>query len=105
MNISNSPVLLRAVAPTVAVMNNGPRKGGHQDTVKRLKELPSLKALYQLHRNAETAGDQNAAVDFIANPEEQPDSAYMIMASVDTVSHAFTVTNERTGASNTYPFK
>jgi competence protein ComEC len=105
MNISNSPVLLRAVAPTVAVMNNGPRKGGHPDTVKRLKELPSLKALYQLHRNAETAGDQNAAVDFIANPEEQPDSGYMIAASVNAASHAFTVTNERTGASNSYPFK
>ena len=35
-------------------MINGPRKGGHPDTVKWLRETPSFKALYQLHRNVQT---------------------------------------------------
>ena len=105
MNISNNPVLLRTVRPTVAIMDNGPHKGGHPDTVERLKTVSSLKALYQLHRNVESAGGQNSAAEFIANPEEKPDAAYMIMVSVDPSKHAFTVTNERTGASKSFSFK
>jgi len=105
MNISNNPVLLRAISPTVAVMDNGPRKGGHPDTVKRLKEIPSLKALYQLHRNAETGEDQNTPVDFIANPDERPDHAYMVSVSVDPTKNVFTVTNERTGSTSSYTFR
>ncbi|MGH9822182.1 MAG: ComEC/Rec2 family competence protein [Blastocatellia bacterium] len=105
MNISNNPVLLRTVQPTVAVMDNGPHKGGHPDTVERLKAVRSLKALYQLHRNVESAAGQNSEAEFIANPEEKPDAAYMIMVSVDPVKHAFAVANERTGAINSFPFK
>ncbi len=39
---SNNPVLLATLKPTVAVMNNGPRKGGAAETFQRLKALPSL---------------------------------------------------------------
>ncbi|HEY6331239.1 MAG TPA: MBL fold metallo-hydrolase [Blastocatellia bacterium] len=105
MNISNNPVLLRAITPTVAVMNNGPRKGGHPDTVSRLKEIPSLKAIYQLHRNVESSSSQNVAEEFIANPDEQPDSAYAITTSVDPDKKVFTITNERTGATASFSFK
>ncbi|MGH9764586.1 MAG: ComEC/Rec2 family competence protein, partial [Blastocatellia bacterium] len=105
MNISNNPVLLQTVRPTVAIMDNGPHKGGHPDTVERLKAVTSLKALYQLHRNVESEAGQNSAAEFIANPEEEPDAAYMIMVSVDPSKHAFNVTNERTGASESFWFK
>jgi competence protein ComEC len=105
MNISNNPALLRSVRPTVAIMNNGPRKGGHPDTVKWLQELPSLKALYQVHRNVASAAEQNAPVAFIANLEEQPDAGHMITVSVDSGKRAFTVTNGRTRESKSYPFK
>jgi competence protein ComEC len=105
MNISNNPVLLHTVRPTVAVMDNGPHKGGHPDTVGRLQSMPSLKALYQLHRNVESTAAQNAPPEFIANIDEQPDAAYMVTVWVDAVRHVFTVTNERTGVANGYPFK
>jgi competence protein ComEC len=105
MNISNNPVLLHTVRPTVAVMDNGPHKGGHPDTVARLQSMPSLKALYQLHRNVESTAAQNAAPEFIANIDEQPDAAYMVTVSVDAARHVFSVINERTGVAASYPFK
>lgn len=104
-NVNNNPALLRSLSPTVALMINGPRKGGHPDTIKWLRELPSLKALYQLHRNIETSAEQNSPAEFIANLEEQPDAAHMITVSVDAKKGAFTVTNGRTKKSSSYQFK
>jgi competence protein ComEC len=104
-NSSNNPLLLRGVKPTVAIMNNGPRKGGHPDTVKWLRELPSLKALWQVHRNVASTVEQNAPADFIANLEEQNDSAHMIRVTVDAAKKSFSVTNARNGKSESYSIK
>lgn len=104
-NFSNDPVLLQSIRPTVAIMNNGPKKGGHPDTVRWLQALPSLKALYQLHRNVESGAEQNAPPAFIANLDEQPDMAYMITVAVDETKRTFTVTNGRTKESRSYPLK
>ncbi|HZS05783.1 MAG TPA: MBL fold metallo-hydrolase [Blastocatellia bacterium] len=102
LNTSNNLVLLRSVRPTVAIMNNGPRKGGHPDTVKALRELSSLKDLYQLHRNVTTTEEQNTTAEFIANLDEQPDEAHLITVSVDDAKRTFTVTNARTQKSKSY---
>jgi len=104
-NINNNPVLLRSLRPTVAVMINGPQKGGHPDTIKWLREMPSSKALYQLHRNVQISTEQNTPAEFIANLDEQPDAAMTISVSVDSTKRTFTVTNGRTKESRTYPFK
>lgn len=104
-NASNNPRLLRSLRPTVAVMINGPRKGGHPDTIRWLRETPSFKALYQLHRNVQATAEQNTPVDFIANLDEQPDTAKMIVVSVDAAKRTFTVTNGRTNNSHGYAFK
>jgi beta-lactamase superfamily II metal-dependent hydrolase len=102
---SNNPRLLRSLRPTVAVMINGPRKGGHPDTIRWLREMPSLEALYQLHRNVQTTAEQNTPGEFIANLEEQPDEAEMIVVSVDAAKRTFTVTSGRTNSSQGYAFK
>ena len=102
-NTSNNPVLLQSISPTVAIMNNGTKKGGHPDSVKALRELSSLKALYQVHRNVATSADQNAAPEFIANLDEN--SSEMIWVSVDATRGNFTVTNGRTKASQTFASK
>jgi beta-lactamase superfamily II metal-dependent hydrolase len=104
-NVNNNALLLKSLRPTVAVMINGPRKGGHPDTIKWLQELSSLKALYQLHRNVQVPAEQNVTADFIANPEEQPDAGYMISVVVDAAKRTFSVTNERTKATKSYAFK
>jgi competence protein ComEC len=105
MNISNNQALLRSIKPEVAIMNNGPRKGGHPDTVKWLLELPTLKDLWQVHRNVASTPEQNAPADFIANLEEQNDDAYMIRVSVDAAKRTFTVTNDRNGKNKSYQIK
>ncbi len=103
MDTSNNPVLLKSINPTVAIMNNGPKKGGSANTVKWLRELPSLQALYQVHRNVATSDEQNTASEYIANLEEK--SSEMILVSVDAAKKNFTVTNGRTKASKSFASK
>lgn len=103
MDTSNNPVLLKSINPTVAIMNNGPKKGGSANTIKWLRELPSLQALYQVHRNVATSDEQNTAPEYIANIEEK--SSEMIWVSVDAAKKNFTVTNGRTKASKSFASK
>ncbi len=69
MDISNHPTLLQTISPIVAVMNNGPRKGGAPATVKLLKSVSSIQAAYQLHKNAATGAEENTGTDLIANKD------------------------------------
>lgn len=66
---SNNPVLVKAIDPVVAVMCNGPRKGGHPETLATLKACKSLQHLYQLHRNVTLGTDEQSLPEFIANTE------------------------------------
>jgi beta-lactamase superfamily II metal-dependent hydrolase len=102
---SNSPLLVNAIKPTVAIMNNGPRKGGHANTVKTAKSTATIKDLWQVHRNIANTEEQNAPADFIANLEAQNDAANMIRVSVDAAKKSFTVTNDRNKVSKTYAIK
>ena len=95
MDISNHPTLLKTIAPTVAVMNNSPTKGGSAATVKLLKSLPSLKALYALHKNAATSPDDNADPALTANSD--PAGVNYIKVSVAPDGSTFTVQIEGGG--------
>jgi len=97
MNISNNPALVRAIQPIVTVMCNGPRKGGHPDTVALLKSIPSIQANYQLHRNVETSEAENTDRAHIANWDENCQGEF-IKASVAPDGESYTVT---IGASGT----
>lgn len=66
LDLSNNPVLLRSLAPTVTVMNNGDRKGCGPKTRAALKATPSIQANYQLHKNLSPNAD-NTSDDLIAN--------------------------------------
>jgi beta-lactamase superfamily II metal-dependent hydrolase len=104
-NSSNNPAMLRSIKPMVAIMNNGPRKGGHPDTVKALRASPKLMDLWQVHRNVTSSAEENAPEEFIANLDEQNDAAHMIRVSVDAAKRTFTVTNDRNGKSKSYEIK
>jgi competence protein ComEC len=88
MDISNHPTLVRTVAPTVAIMNNGPRKGGAPATVKLLRSIPSIEAAYQLHRNAATGSEDNTDPALIANKDAAGGTIVRVFVEPDGSSFA-----------------
>jgi beta-lactamase superfamily II metal-dependent hydrolase len=70
-DFGNNPVLVRTIAPRVAVINNGPRKGCDPVVVARLRRTPGLEAVFQVHRNARASAEENTAAEFIANADEK----------------------------------
>jgi len=100
---SNNPALVLAVDPRVAVMCNGPTKGGHPDTIKTLRQVKSLQALYQLHRNVNLTLQQQASAGFIANTEPTADcKGVYIKASVSSDGNSYTVQIGPNGKLRTY---
>jgi len=71
---SNSPAFLNAIAPRVAVMDNGAKKGGTPSAWDIIEKSPRLENLWQLHFSEEGGAAHNVAPEFIANPEG-PDAA------------------------------
>lgn len=67
---SNNPLLVRALNPRVAVIDNGPRKGGERETFATLKGVEGIEGIYQLHRNVVTKPEDNTSSEFIANDDE-----------------------------------
>jgi competence protein ComEC len=68
---SNNPALVHGIAPRVAVMNNGPRKGGEMSVMQTLRKSPGIEAIFQVHRNVQTGTEGNAAPEFVANADEK----------------------------------
>lgn len=123
---SNSEVLVHAVHPRVAVMNDGTRKGGEPDVMKTVHSSPGLEDLWQLHFSqlsgqeytvpgmfiANTLDDPPAAIPVAPIPAPQPGpgappppahngKAYWIKVSAQQ-DGSFTVTNTRNGFSKQY---
>ncbi len=69
LEISNNPVLIKTVKPRVAVINNGPRKGGHPQVISTLRRLPEEPTIYQLHRNLLSSANENTDPELIANAD------------------------------------
>lgn len=66
--VSNNPAMVLAIDPTVAVMCNGPTKGGAESTMNTLRKVRSLRDWYQLHRNVQLDASLQAPAELIANP-------------------------------------
>jgi competence protein ComEC len=96
---SSSPALVEAIAPRIAIMNNGAKKGGSTPTFETLAKSPGLETLWQLHYSLE-ATTHNTAEQYIANPTA-PDAANYLKLTVSP-SGSFTMFNSRTGAAKDY---
>jgi competence protein ComEC len=90
--VSNNPTLVLAIDPHVAVMCNGPIKGGAAQTIETLRRVKSLEALYQLHKNLALGPDAQAAPEYIANVEPTAQCrGTFIKASVAPDGNSYTV--------------
>ena len=90
-NISGLPMLVYALHPRAAVMNNGAKKGGASETFQILHKAPGLNDLWQLHY-AVDAKELNSPADLIANPDESTAYYLKVTARPDG---SFTITNSR----------
>ena len=89
-DVSNNPTLLRALNPRVAVIDNGPRKGGDARVYATLTSLKEIQGIYQLHRNVRTTDKENTMPGYIANEEEACQGNF-IKLSVEPKSKSYTV--------------
>jgi len=99
-DISNNPVLVKAVAPRVAIMNNGSRKGGAIPTFQTLHAQPGLLDLWQLHFATAAGAEHNTAEPLVANPDDTTSHYLKLTARSDG---SFTVLNSRNNVSKDYP--
>jgi competence protein ComEC len=122
---ANSEVLLHALHPRVAIMNNGPRKGGQPEALGRIFAAPGFENLWQMHASQLAGQEYTAPGVFIANLFDEPSGvmpvaplltpagatlppapvhngqAYWIKVSAQ-MDGTFSVTNARNRFSKTY---
>jgi competence protein ComEC len=124
--MSNSQVLVHALRPRVAILNNGTRKGGQPAAMKVIFSSPGLEDLWQLHFSLLSGQEYTQPGLFIANTlDDQPDNmpiapmeapapgpntppppahngkSYWVKVVAQS-DGTFTVTNTRNGFSKTY---
>jgi len=91
------------MSPRVAIMNNGPRKGGDPKGWQVVRDSPGLEDLWQIHFAMAGGKEHNSPDTFIANVEEQCSGRFLKVAAEENGS--FTVLNPRNKYSKTYPAK
>lgn len=97
---SSSPAFLNAIAPRVAIMDNGAQKGGTPSAWDIIEKSPRLENLWQLHFSEEGDTAHNVATEFIANPKG-PDAANYLELSA-WPDGSFEVFNSRTQKTKRY---
>ena len=105
LGLSNNPVLIHSLAPTVAVMNNGPTKGTARTTLEGLRSSPGIQAIYQVHRNVRPGeAANNTADEFIANTAADSKSCpgNLIKMAVAPDGKSYTITIPARGLSRTF---
>jgi TonB family protein len=99
---SSSPALVWGLAPRVAIMDNGAKKGGSPSVWDIIEKSPGLENLWQVHYSDEGGAAHNVADEFIANPQGTDAANYL-----EVIAHAdgsFAVFNSRTQRTRAYPF-
>jgi competence protein ComEC len=96
---SGPAALVHAVRPRVAIMNNGPKKGGSPQAWRIVRNSPGLEDFWQLHYAVDGGAESNTANELIANVDETTAHSIKVSASRDG---SFTVANTRNGVTKTY---
>jgi competence protein ComEC len=100
---SSSPAFVYGIAPRVAIMDNGAKKGGTPSTWDTIEKSPGLENLWQLHYSEEGGSAHNVPAEFIAN-SGGPDAGNYLQLTARR-DGSFQVFNSRTQKTKHYPAK
>lgn len=98
---SGSPAFVDAIAPRVAIMDNGENKGGSPGPWETIEKSPRLKQLWQLHYSAEGGETHNVPELYIANPQGTDQGYYLKVSAYP--DGRMVVYSERTQKTTVYP--
>ena len=97
---SGLPILVHALHPRVAIMNNGARKGGAPAAWQAVHSSPGMEEIWQLHYAIAGGKENNSPDAFIANIDENCEGQYLKVSAAD--SGDFTVYNSRNKYQKSY---
>ena len=100
-DMSNLPLLVHALRPLAAIVNNGERHGGQAVAWQTVRDSPGLEDIWQMHLTQAAGKEHNAPEQFIANLSEANCQAHWIQVAARR-DGSFRVTNARNGFSKTY---
>jgi len=98
---SSSPALVYGIAPRVAIMDNGAKKGGAPSAWDIIEKSPHLENLWQVHFSDEGGAAHNVPAEFIANPQGPDAGNYLEL--IGRADGGFDVFNSRTQETKNYP--
>jgi hypothetical protein len=101
LDLSNSPALVHALRPRVAIFDNGAKKGASASAWDVVKSSPGLEDIWQLHFADANGQEHNATDPFIANVNEADTGYYLKVTAHEDGS--FEVFNPRNKFSKNYP--
>jgi len=100
MNMSGSPQWVHALAPKVAIMDNGAKKGGSPEIWQTIHDTPGLQDLWQLHFAVAGGTEHNSSDTVIANVDEMCEGKWIKLTAER--EGGFTVENARNKFEKTY---
>ncbi|MBZ5582762.1 MAG: MBL fold metallo-hydrolase [Acidobacteriia bacterium] len=100
MNLSDSPQLVHALRPRVAIFDNGATKGGSVEVLQTVRATPGVDDVWQLHYAVDAPKALNAADTFIANVDQACQGKWLKLTVQKDGS--FSIVNARNKYEKTY---
>ena len=101
MDMSDSPVLVHALRPRVAITDNGEKKGGTAEVWSTVHASPGIEDIWQLHFVPPNGRDKNPDENRLANMTADPDPGFYLKMIAHSDGH-FEIGNQRNGYTKKY---